>query len=125
MKTNKSEFLKQFGDTPQLRVLDFLIGEHFFDFPMTEIARKSEVSYNSFKSFFNKFLKNGFVIKTRKIGKSNYYKLNEENPAIQKIIKLAWELTKQKLDSTNSKPTNFNFKVGKNKSQKRILKINS
>lgn len=28
-----------FGDTPQLRVFGFLIDNHFFDFPMTEIAR--------------------------------------------------------------------------------------
>ena len=43
-KENKSFFLMQFGDTPQLRVLDFLIENHFFDFPMTEIARESNVS---------------------------------------------------------------------------------
>ena len=32
-KEDKSVFLECFGDTPQLRVLDFLIGNHFFDFP--------------------------------------------------------------------------------------------
>lgn len=42
-KENKSFFLMQFGDTPQLRVLDFLIGFHFFDYPLTEIARESNV----------------------------------------------------------------------------------
>ena len=40
-KENKSLFLEQFGDTPQLRVIDFLIENHFFDYPMTEIARES------------------------------------------------------------------------------------
>ncbi len=30
-KENKSLFLQQFGDTPQLRVIDFLIDNHFFD----------------------------------------------------------------------------------------------
>ena len=29
IKENKSLFLEQFGDTPQLRVLDFLIDNHF------------------------------------------------------------------------------------------------
>ena len=37
IKENKSLFLKQFGDTPRLRVLDFFIDNHFFDFPLTEI----------------------------------------------------------------------------------------
>jgi len=31
-KQNKSLFLMNFGDTPQLRVMDFLIDNHFFDF---------------------------------------------------------------------------------------------
>ena len=93
-KENKSFFLMQFGDTPQLRVLDFLIGFHFFDYPLTEIAKESNVSYNSLKLFFDDFIKSGIIIKTRKIRKSNYYKLNMENPFIQNLIKLDWNLTK-------------------------------
>ena len=94
-KENKSLFLKQFGDTPQLRVLDFLIDNHFFDFPMTEIARGSEVSYNSLKVFFNEFVKSGILIKTRRIGKSDYYKLNLDNVFVENLIKLDWILTKK------------------------------
>jgi len=94
-KENKSFFLMQFGDTPQLRVLDFLIGNHFFDFPMTEIARESNVSYNSIKVFFDEFIKNGILIKTRKIGKSDYYKLNLNNPFVMNLVKLDWSLTKR------------------------------
>jgi predicted transcriptional regulator len=94
IKENKSFFLMQFGDTPQLRVLDFLIGFHFFDYPVTEIAKESNVSYNSLKSFFNGFIESGIVIKTRKVGKSDYYKLNLENLFVKNLIKLDWMLTK-------------------------------
>ena len=87
-KQNKSFFLKQFGDTPQLRVIDFLIDNHFFDFPMTEIARESNVSYNSIILFFEKWIKEDILVKTRKVGKSDYYKLNIENPFIENLIKL-------------------------------------
>ena len=85
----------QFGDTPQLRVLDFLIDNHFFDYPVTEIARESNVSYNSFKVFFPQFVKSGILVKTRKIGKSDYYKLNMENQFVKNLIKLDWSLTKK------------------------------
>jgi len=88
-------FLEQFGDTPQLRVLDFLIDNHFFDFPITEIARGSNVSYNTLKLFFPKLIKSGILIKTRKIGKSDYFKLNTNNPFIKNLIKLDWILTKR------------------------------
>jgi len=94
-KENKSLFLEQFGDTPQLRVLDFLIDNHFFDFPITEIARGSNVSYNTLKLFFPKLIKSGILIKTRKIGKSDYFKLNTNNPFIKNLIKLDWILTKR------------------------------
>ena len=96
-KENKSFFLMQFGDTPQLRVLDFLIENHFFDYPLTEIARESNVSYNSLKSFFPYFLKSGIICKTRKIGKSDYYKLNLENQFVNNLIKLDWSLTKRNI----------------------------
>lgn len=97
IKENKSFFLMQFGDTPQLRVLDFLISFHFFDYPLTEIARESNVSYNSLKSFFGNFIESKIVIKTRKVGKSDYYKLNLENVFVQNLIKLDWNLTKSNI----------------------------
>ncbi len=96
-KENKSFFLMQFGDTPQLRVLDFLIGNHFFDFPMTEIAKESNVSYNSIIIFFQNFIKSGILVKTRKVGKSDYYKLNLDNHFVIDLIKLDWSLTKRNI----------------------------
>jgi len=95
IKENKSIFLEYLGDTPQSRVLDFFIDNHFFDFPLTEIAKGSNVSYNSLASFFQKWAENKIVIKTRKIGKSDYYKLNLENSFVKNIIKLDWSLTKK------------------------------
>ncbi len=94
-KENKSFFLLQFGDTPQLRVLDFLIENHFFDFPMTEIARESNVSYNSIVTFFEDFIKSGILVKTRKVGKSDYYKMNMENSFVLDLIRLNWKLIKR------------------------------
>jgi predicted transcriptional regulator len=96
-KENKSLFLKQFGDTPNLRVMDFLIDNQMFDFPMTEIARGSNVSYNSLKLFFNKLIDSGIIYKTRRIGKSNYYRLNIQNDFVANLIKLDWMLVKGNL----------------------------
>jgi len=94
-KHNKSFFIEQLGDTPKLRVLDFLIGNHFFDFPMTEIARESNVSYNSIVIFFGDFIKSGIILKTRKVGKSDYYKLNLENLFIKNLMRLDWSLVEK------------------------------
>ena len=95
IKENKSIFLDYFGDTPELRALDFFIDNHFFDFPITEIARGSNVSYNSLTSFFPSWVEKKIIIKTRKIGKSEYYKLNLDNSFVRNIIKLDWSLAKK------------------------------
>ena len=94
IKENPSLFLEYFGDTPQLRVMDFLIDNHFFDFPMTEIARGANVSYNSFKVFFPKLVESKMLIFTRKVGKSDYFQLNIEHPFIKKLMQLDWSLAK-------------------------------
>lgn len=94
LKENKSLFLMNFGDTPQLRVLDFLIDNHFFDYPITEIARGANVSYNSIVTFFPKMIESGIIFKTRKVGKSDYYQFNLENEFVKNLIKLDWMLVK-------------------------------
>ncbi len=64
---------------------------------MTEIARGSNVSYNSLKLFFSKFVESRILVKTRRIGKSDYYQLNMKNSFILNLIKLDWILTKRGL----------------------------
>ena len=102
---SKSAFLEYFGDTPKLRFLDFLIGNHFFDFNMTDMAKEANISYNSLKSFFNEFLEKGVIIKTRRVGKSEMYKLNMDNETAKNFLKFAWFLTKQDLGVENKKIT--------------------
>ena len=101
IKKDKSAFLEYVGDTPQLRILDFFIGNYFFDFPLTEIARESEISYNSLKTILPKLLEREILIKSRRIGKSDYYKFNMENEFVKNIIKIAWALTKKDLFKEN------------------------
>ncbi len=92
IKEDKSIFLEYFGDTPKLRVLDFLIDNHMFDYPLTEIARGSNVSYNSLKVFFAVWIRHEIVVKTRKVGKSDYYKININNSFVKNLIRLDWAL---------------------------------
>lgn len=91
---NETVFIQVFGDNPAMRVLDFLITFQLFDYPLTEIAKNSGVSYSTLKSFWNRLEDNEIVIKTRRVGKSNLYKINLENPAIKQLIKLDWNLIK-------------------------------
>jgi len=99
MKTeqNKSAFLEYFGDTPKLKFLNFLIGNYFWDFNMTDMAKESGISYNSLMTFFNEFLERGILIKTRRVGKADMYKFNTQNITARKFLQFAWFLTEQDL----------------------------
>ncbi len=103
-KNDNSAFLEYFGDTPKLRFLNFLIGNHFFDFNMTDMAKEANISYNSLTSFFNDFLEKGIIVKTRRVGKSDMYKLNTDNLIAQNFLKFAWFLTKQDLGIEEKAP---------------------
>ena len=93
MEQEESIFIEYFGKTPFIKMLDFLILGKDFDYPLTEIAKNAEVSYSTLQTFWEKLERNNIVIKTRRVGKSDLYKLNTENPAVQQLIKLDWNLT--------------------------------
>jgi hypothetical protein len=84
----KSKFLET------MKVLDFLITYQLFDYPLTEIAKNSEVSYSTLQTFWDKLERNNIVIKTRRVGKSDLFKLNADNPAVKQLINLDWNLIK-------------------------------
>ena len=91
---NTTIFAEVFGNNPVIKVLDFLITFQLFDYPLTEIARNSGVSYSTLQTFWSRLEKNKLVIKTRRVGKSDLFKLNTKNPAVQQLIKLDWNLVK-------------------------------
>ena len=87
-------FIEVFGNNPVIRVLDFLITFQLFDYPLTEIAKNSGVSYSTLQTFWERLEKNNIVIKTRRVGKSDLYKLNTKNPAVKQLLRLDWNLIK-------------------------------
>lgn len=90
--SNETIFIEVFGNSPTMRVLDFLITFQAFDYPLTEITKNSRVSYSILQTFWSKLERNNIVVKTRRVGKSDMYKLNVKNPAVQQLIKLDWKL---------------------------------
>lgn len=104
----KSLFVETFGDYPIIRVIDFLIENEIFDYSKKDIANYSEVSWNTLEKFFNRLVKKGLVVKTRKVGKSQMYKINLENPIIKKIMEIDMRLM---IDSIKSVEASSDVKL--------------
>ena len=93
----KTAFLHVFGDSPILKVLDFLVVNEDFDYSMTDIANLSGVGYSTLKLFWRKLEESNIIKQTRIVGKAKMYRLNFANPVVKKFIDFYWEITKQKV----------------------------
>ena len=58
----KTLFRKTLGDTPKIRVLEFLIEGRYFDYTLTDLSEKSEVSWRTLNRIWPNFVKNKIVI---------------------------------------------------------------
>ena len=84
----KSLFIELFGDSPTIKVLDFLLTERDIDFSISDMARNSGIGRASLYRIWDELIKNQIISQTRVIGKSKLYKLNSNNPKIKKLIEI-------------------------------------
>ena len=94
----ESLFLKSYGGSPMLRVLDFLIVFSEFDYSMKDIAKNAKIGYTTLKLLWKTLVDRKIVIQTRTVGKAKMYKLNQENPEVKEFIKLFWLVIERETD---------------------------
>ncbi len=102
---NISIFVEYFGNSPYVKILDFLITGQAFDYNMTEIARGAGVGWSAFTRIWEQLLKKEIIVPTRNIGNAKLFKLNKKNPFVLKLIKFDWELTKMETEKLDKKET--------------------
>jgi DNA-binding transcriptional ArsR family regulator len=81
-----------FGNNPNTKILDFLADYPRFDYSITEIAEKADVSRPTVYKIIKTLLDKKLVIKTRDQGNSSLYQLNTENKLVQVILKFDFEI---------------------------------
>jgi len=84
----QTKFIKYMGNTPVIRILDFLITGRDFDYSLSDIARNSGVGWATLYRVWPKFIENKIVLHTRDIGKAKLFQLNSENQVVQNLVKL-------------------------------------
>ena len=81
-------FVRVLGDTPKIRILNYLIKYRGFDYSMSDIARNSKVGWATLNRLWKEFVALRMVVPTREIGNAKLFKLNEENEAVVKLIEV-------------------------------------
>lgn len=100
-KEEKSLFIENMGDSPQIRVLDFLLTEREIDFSITDLAKNAKIGRATLYRIWKDLIKNKLIIKTREIGRAKLYKLNTENIFIKQLMRLDDTLILNDLKSRN------------------------
>ncbi|MFH1977849.1 MAG: hypothetical protein ABIJ92_00805 [Candidatus Aenigmatarchaeota archaeon] len=82
-----SSFKKVFGDSPFIKVMDFLLNtDGNFDYSLTEIAKKSGISWATMSSIYKQFIDLGIIKQRRTVGRAKMFVLNVESPMV-KVLK--------------------------------------
>ena len=84
----KSLFTEFMGDSPTIKVLDYLLTERDLDFSISDMARNAGIGRSTLYRVWDSLVKNEIIIPTRIIGKAKLYKLNKEDIKIKKLIEI-------------------------------------
>jgi len=83
-----SNFRQALGDSPVIRVLDFLIEGRGLDYSLTDIAQNAGIGWTTLHRIWDDLVRLHIVVPTREIGRAKLFKINEKNPAVRELIKL-------------------------------------
>ncbi|HLC65797.1 MAG TPA: hypothetical protein VJI46_06780 [Candidatus Nanoarchaeia archaeon] len=94
----KSSFRVVFGDSPIVKVIDFFLDNREFDYSLTDIAKNADIGWSTLHQFWGNIVKLGIVVKTRRIGRAELYKLNLNSQLVKKLIDLDMNISKKMMD---------------------------
>lgn len=88
-----SLFQQVLGTSSRIKVLDFLIKSSEDCWDLVELMKSTHTSYATLKMLIPQLLKEKRIYVHKKAGKAKFYRINEKNPAMTKLIKFYRELT--------------------------------
>ena len=103
--SDQSLLLEFFGDTPNMRMIDFLLENRLQDFTKTEIAKGARISWATLFNYWGELEKHRIVKLTRVVGRARLYQLNEKEPVVEQLKNMEMLLIKQAADAEEDKIT--------------------
>ncbi len=92
MTQEKSLLLGVLGDTPQLRIVDFLLGHYRYDYSKKEIAEGAGIAVSTLYSVWDELENLEIVNQTRAYGNTKLFKINPENSLVKSLAKMDVDL---------------------------------
>ena len=87
-KDEKTAFRELLGDTPKIRVLEYLLEGRELDHSIGDIAEGAGINRVTLFRMWNNIIKSAIVVHTRDIGNAKLFKLNTGNPQVKVLMDL-------------------------------------
>ena len=81
-------FTKAIGNTPKIKVLEFLIEGRELDYSISDIAEGAGIGRTTLFRIWKDLVDTKIIKHTRDIGNARLYKLNIENPFVKRMADL-------------------------------------
>ena len=81
-------FRKALGDTPKIKVLEFLIEGRELDYSISDIAEGAEIGRTTLFRIWEDLIKTQMITPTRQIGNAKLYKLNLKSIFAKKLTEI-------------------------------------
>ena len=84
----QSLFIEFMGDSPKIRIIDYLLTMGGLDFSITDMAENARIGRATLYRIWDNLIKYNVIIHTRDIGNAKLYKLNMRNPQVPLLIEM-------------------------------------
>ena len=81
-------FTRAIGNTPKIKVLEFLIEGRELDYSISDIAEGAGIGRTTLFRIWGDMISTGIIKHTRDIGNAKLYKLNIENNFVRKMVEM-------------------------------------
>jgi transposase len=102
MKEESTLLIQFLGNNPTLRIIDFFL-DNRTDYSKKEIIEALGMSKTTFYKVWRQLEKFKVMLPTRRYGKAQLFKLNEDNAVVRKLMILDFTLIKQSIPQVEQK----------------------
>ena len=93
-----------FSSRAVAQILDFFLDHKEFDYPPSEIAKKTGLSFRTVFREIPSLERNQLIFNNRRIGKTNMYKLNTDFEAVVLLERFALDMSRLRPSKETSGP---------------------